>query len=236
MKMTTNVKLTRVLTVLIPLAGLQACGEDGKVDLGTSVTGAVLSDYVDEWNGYTEATQLVFGSDRIRVRITSDGQGTLVLGESQTYPQATDPNVGYPPNEDPMSARVKESMFRPGMEYPLHGVKVESKRIRFTVSTNDFYKSWCELQTPVPTDDPGVFYCGPNGFSGTADGCFAAGTEAPIDCAKAALCIGGHVCTCTATSCTANLDSNTQFDAALREDGTLLEGTFNNVTVRLERQ
>lgn len=236
MIMTMNVKLTRVLTVLIPLAGLQACSEDGNVDLGTSVTGAVLSDYVDEWDGYTEATQLVFGSDRIRVRITGDGQGTLVLGESQTYPPATDPNVGYPPNEDPMSARVKQGAFRPGMEYPLHGVKVESKRIRFTISANDFYKSWCELQTPVPTEDPNFFFCGPSGYTGSPEGCFAGDTGTPIDCGKAALCAGPGVCACTATSCTSNQDYNTQFDAALREDGTLLEGTFHNVTVRLERQ
>ena len=146
--MTLNMKMTRLLSVLIPLAGVQACADNGNVDLGTSVTGASLTDYVDEWDGYTEAQQFVFGSDRIRVRITADGQGTLTLGESQTYPPATDPNVGYPPNEDPMSVIVKETMFRPGAEYPLHGVKVESKRIRFTVSTTDFYKGVVRAADP----------------------------------------------------------------------------------------
>jgi len=235
--MKANMKLTRLLSVLIPLAGVQACADNGKVDLGTSVTGASLADYVDAWEGYTEAQQFVPGSDRIRVKITGDGQGTLVLGESHTYPPATDPNVGYPPNEDTMGIIVKESMFRPGMEYPLHGVKVESKRIRFTVSTTDFYKAWCELQTPVATNDPNVFYCGPNGYSGTPEGvCTSADTGATIDCGKAALCTGPRVCVCTATACTSNTDFMTQFDGALREDGTLLEGTFNNATVRLERQ
>lgn len=237
MNLRTNKKMTRLLSVLIPLAGVQACAQNGKVDLGASVTGANLADYVDAWDGYTEAQQFVFDSDRIRVRINGNGLGTLVLGESQAYPPATDPNVGYPPNEDSMSAIIKTSMFRAGMEYPLHGVKVESKRIRFTVSTNDFYKSWCELQTPVATNDPNVFSCGPNGYTGTPDGmCFNGETGAPIDCAKAALCAGPRVCTCTATACTANADFFTQFDGALREDGTRLEGTFNNATVRLERQ
>lgn len=233
--MTTN--LTRLLSVLVPLAGVQACADNGKVDLGTSVTGASLVDYVDEWEGYTEAVSFVPGSDRIRLKIGGDGQGTLVLGESQTYPPATDPNVGYPPAEDPMMAIIKQSMFRPGMEYPLHGVKVESKRIRLTVSPNDFYQSWCALQTPVPTTSPGVFSCGPDGYSSTPEGtCVAANTGAPIDCGKAALCIGPRVCVCTATSCAANQDYSVSFDAALRDEGSLLEGTFNNATVRFERQ
>ena len=233
-----NLKMTRLVCVLVPLAGVQACAQKGStVDLGTNVTGASLADYVDEWDGYTEAQQFVSGSDRIRVKIGSDGQGTLVLGESQTYPPATDPNVGYPPDEDAMAVIIKPSMFRAGMEYPLHGVKVESKRIRFTVSTNDFYKAWCELQTPVPTTgNPDVYFCGPNGYSGNGEMCFAGDTGAPVNCAKAALCTGPLVCACTATSCTSNTDFSVQFDAALREQGTLLEGTFNNATVRFERQ
>jgi len=233
-----NLKMSRLLCVLVPLAGVQACAQKGTVDLGTNVTGASLADYVDEWDGYTEAHQFVSGSDRIRLKIGGDGTGTLVLGESQTYPPATDPNLGYPPDEDAMAATIKPSMFRAGMEYPLHGVKVESKRIRFTVSTNDFYKTWCELQTPVPTtSNPDVYFCGPDGYSGTPDGmCFRGDTGAPVSCAKAALCRGNSVCACTATSCTSNTDSSVQFDAALREQGTLLEGTFNNATVRFERQ
>jgi len=233
-----KLKKTRLLSILIPLAGVQACAQSGNVDLGANVTGASLADYVDSWDGYTEARQFVPGSDRIRLNITGDGQGSLVLGESQTYPPATDPNVGYPPGEgDFMSATIKASTFRPGFEYPLHGVKVESKRIRFTISTNDFYKSWCELQTPVATNNPDFYsYC-PNGFSSNGEGmCFAADTGAPVDCSKVALCTGVLVCTCTASSCTADLNYNTQFDAALREAGTLLEGTFNSTTVRFERQ
>jgi len=230
-------KTIRLLSVLVPMAGVQACAQNGTVDLGTSVTGASLADYADGWDGYTEAQQFVPGSDRLRVRIGGDGQGALILGESQTYPPATDPNVGYPPGEDFMSTIFKKVMFRPGMEYPLHGVKVESKRIRFTVSMNDFYKSWCELQTPVETSTPGVYFCGPNGYTGNADGmCFTGDTGAPVDCVKASLCTGNMVCSCTATSCTSNADFSVQFDAALREQGTLLEGTFNNATVRLERQ
>ena len=235
--MTLNAKMTRLLSVLIPLAGVQACAQNDNVDLGTSVTGATLSDYVDEWDGYTEAQQFIPGSDRIRVRISGDGQGTLTLGESQTYPAPTDPNVGYPPNEDAMSALIKDSMFRPGAEYPLHGVRVESKRIRFTVSTNDFYKAWCELQTPVATNDATVYSCGHNGYSGNGAGmCFVSDTGAPIDCRKASLCTGSRVCVCTASSCTSNPDYFVQFDAALRDEGVLLEGTFNSATVRLERQ
>ena len=243
MKLMMKTKMTRLLAVLILLAGVQACAQNSAVDIGNNgATGASLVDYVDQWDGYTEAQQFVFGSDRVRLSLTDNGQGTLVLGESQVYPAATDPNVGYPPGEDTMSVIVKESMFRAGFEYPVHGVKVESSRIRFTVSTTDFFKKWCELQTPVASQSPPVYFCGPDTYRGTADDmCFGqtdppGGMETPINCAKAALCIGNRVCSCTATACTSNGDSGIQFDAALREQGTLLEGTFNNATVRMQRK
>lgn len=235
-------KMTRILAVLIPFVGVQACSDNGTVDIGNNgKTGASLVDYVDSWDGYTEAQQFVFDSDRVRLKLTGDGQGTVVLGEAQTYPAATDPNVGYPTNEDAMSVIVKQNMFRAGFEYPVHGVKVEASRIRFTVSTNDFYKTWCELQTPVNSGQDGIYFCGPNGYRGNPDGtCVsldtAAGPGAPINCVKAALCTGQRTCACTATSCTSNGEFSTQFDAALREQGTLLEGTFNNATVRMQRQ
>jgi hypothetical protein len=125
------------------------------------------------------------------------------------------------------------------MEYPLHGVKVESKRIRFTVSMNDFYKAWCELQTPVETNTPGIYFCGPDSFVGDGSDsgtCYTGDPVVPINCAKASLCIGNQVCTCTATSCTSNDDFYVQFDAALGEEGAQLVGTFNSSTVRLDRQ
>ena len=75
------------------------------------------------------------------------------------------------------------------------------------------------------------------GYSSDGNGmCIATDTGAAISCAKASLCSGPRVCACTATSCTSNTDYFVQFDAALREEGAQLEGTFNNATVRLERQ
>lgn len=233
--------MTLRLAVLIPLAGAQACAQDSTVDLGKSVTGANLADYVDQWDGYTEAREFVFGSDRVRLTIAGDGQGTLMLGEAQAYPAATNPDVGYPPNEDYMLAIDNISSFRPGFEYPVHGVKVESSRIRFNVSLYEFFGSWCRLQVPVPSGgSPGVYFCGPDGYHSTAVGMCAwqgaDGMDKPIDCSKAALCAGPRICVCTATSCAPRLDENIQFDAALREEGTQLEGTFNRATVRMQRQ
>lgn len=233
--------MTLRLAVLIPLAGAQACAQNSNVDLGRSVTGANLLDYVDQWDGYTEAQEFVVGSDRVRLTIAGDGQGTLMLGEAQAYPAATNPDVGYPPNEDFMSTIVKMAGFRPGFEYPVHGVKVESSRIRFNVSLPDFFASWCQLQTPVPSGgSPGFYSCGPDGYHSTANGMCAwqgsDGLDKPIDCMKAALCSGPRVCVCTATSCAPNQAESIQFDAALREDGMQLEGTFNHATVRMQRQ
>lgn len=235
--------ITLRLAVLIPLAGAQACAQNSNVDLGRSVTGANLLDYVDQWDGYTEAQEFVFGSDRVRLTIAGDGQGAMMLGEAQAYPAATNPDVGYPPNEDFMSSIVKIAGFRPGFEYPVHGVKVESSRIRFNVSLNDFFGSWCRLQVPIPSTSggsPGFYFCGPDGY-GMGDGGMCswqgtAGMNKPIDCLKASLCVVSRVCVCTATSCAPSLEENIQFDAALREEGTQLEGTFNHATVRMQRQ
>lgn len=235
--MNMNTHPTRLLSLLIPLLMASSCAQDGDVDLGASVTGASLADYVASWEGYTEASQLVFGSDRVRLRIDRDGQGTVIFGESQTYPVATDPNVGYPPNEDQMQAVIKLIEWRPGMQYPLHDAKVENKRIRFTLMQTDFYKTWCELQTPVETDQGGFYSCSTGGFSRDPSGVCSTSRGEVIDCSKAMLCIGvPRVCTCTETSCTSAQDSFTQWDAALRDNGKSMEGTFQGVTVRLERR
>jgi len=230
-----NIKATMIL--LAAATGLQACGQDGNVDIGKNgVSGASLTDYADQWEGYTEATQLVFGSDRFRFRLNGDGTGTVVLGESQVYPPATDPNVGYPTDEDQMTAAVKVDMFRPGFEYPVHDVTVESKRIRFKVVPYDFYKGWCELQTPVESlSQKGVYFCGPNSLSQTSPGVCVGGDGTRIDCNKGLLC-GRFICQCTAAGCTSGDTGTTIFDGALYDQGTRLQGTFGTTTVRMERK
>jgi hypothetical protein len=188
-------------------------------------------------DGYTEAQQFVPGSDRFRFKLNGDGTGTVVLGESQTYPAATDPDVGYPADEDLMTVATKTGRYRAGFEYPVHDVIVESKRIRFKIAPNDFYKGWCELQTPVVSvDQAGIYSCGPNGFTQTTPGTCIGNDNKAINCTKAILCTGPFTCQCTATSCTASDNSATIFDGALYDSGTTLQGSFNSATVRMERK
>lgn len=231
-------RMTRGLVIVAAIAGLQACADNSAVDIGgNGVTGSSLTDYVDQWDGYTEAQQFVPGSDRFRFKLNGDGTGTVVLGESQTYPAATDPDVGYPADEDLMTVATKTGRYRAGFEYPVHDVIVESKRIRFKIAPNDFYKGWCELQTPVVSvDQAGVYSCGPNGFTQTTPGTCIGNDNKAINCTKAMLCTGPFTCQCTATSCTASDNSATIFDGALYDSGTTLQGSFNSATVRMERK
>jgi len=225
------------IILLAAATGLQACGQDGNVDIGKNgISGASLTDYADQWDGYTEARELVAGSDRFRLRLNGDGTGSVTLGESQVYAPATDPNVGYPLNEDQMSVLVLKDQFRPGFEYPVKDVKVESKRIRFSVSTTDFYKTWCELQTPVESlSQKDVFFCGPDSLTQTSPGVCVGGDGTRVDCLKAFLC-SSFVCQCTATACKPGDAGTVLFDGALYEQGASLQGTFYGTTVRLERK
>jgi len=230
-----TIKATIIL--LAAATGLSACGQDGNVDIGKNgISGASLTDYADQWDGYTEATELVPGSDRFRFRLNGDGTGVVVLGESQVYAPATDPNVGYPVDEDQMSAATKADSFRAGFEYPVHDVTVESKRIRFKVSPNDFYKGWCELQTPIESlTQKDVYFCGPDSLTQTSPGTCVGGDGTPINCSKALLC-ARFICQCTATGCTTGDTGTTIFDGALYDQGTTLQGSFRGTTVRMERK
>jgi hypothetical protein len=147
--MTKNVG-ARALAALLCGAGFSvACSGGGAVNIGnTNVVGAQLSDYAASWDGYAEAyTFTPDGSDRVRLTIAANGQGSLEVGNQTLVAPPTDPNLGYPPGtEDP-----KDTTTPPvweGVLYPIDGAQVQTNRIQVGIKPNDYYAAWCALQTP----------------------------------------------------------------------------------------
>jgi hypothetical protein len=139
----------RALVALLCGAGFSAaCSGAGTVNIGnTNVVGAQLSDYVASWDGYAEAyTFTPDGSDRVRLTIGTNGQGTFQVGNAALLPAPTDPNVGYPPGQpDPLTGI--NSGLSGGFLYPLYAARVQESRIQAGLKPNDFYGEWCALQT-----------------------------------------------------------------------------------------
>jgi hypothetical protein len=141
---------SRALVALLCGAGFSAaCSGGGAVNIGnTNVVGSQLSDYAASWDGYAEAyTFTPDGSDRVRLTIAANGQGTFEVGNAALLPSPTDPNVGYPPGKpDPLTG--PNSGLSGGVLYPLYAARVQESRIQAGLKPNDYYGAWCALQTP----------------------------------------------------------------------------------------
>jgi len=156
---------TRVLVALLCGAGAPlACSGGGAVNIGnTEVAGSQLSDYAASWDGYAEAyTFRPDGSDRVRLSIDANGQGTFRVGNATTLlAPPTDPNVGYPPG---ISALGANDGPREDFLYPIHAANVQEARIQLGINAGDLFAAWCVLQTPIPyyetttVDDAGTSY------------------------------------------------------------------------------
>ena len=231
------------VAVLVALACAgAACGSQSSVDIGGN-RGAALLDYSGDWDGYMEAYQLSDGSDRIRISVGADGQGTARLGDSPLIPPPTDFNVGYPPTgTDPRTAFL----------FSIQDAHVESSRMRFGLTSTETLAPWCEHQLPVldtvNVTTPPRYGCGPNTVAGNEGGvCYFLdenGTKVIKDCGWIDLCVGGGACGCTETSCTSPAPSPVStilVDAALDSGGSQLVGTVDfgligtRVTVRLNK-
>lgn len=226
-------KKTRLLSpalILCAVGPLVGCSSDKPVNIGnTSVIGAQLSDYAATWDGYAEATTFPDGSDRVRLTIDANGQGTLRVGNAALLAPPTVANSGYP-TENPNAA---QQTVIPGFLYPIYATQVQAARMQLGLNPTDLYAAWCALQAPVPyqittlvtpsgtyvtigVGDAGVvstqYACvAPNSVvetngvceitTATDGGADGGGTR--IDCAKATLCATEFsVCTCTASACT----------------------------------
>lgn len=246
-----------VLGAVLMLVG---CSE-GTVDIGkdrnSTTFGEKLSDYDGAWDGYAEAFvfPLTNESDRLRIVIDAAGQGTLQIGEGS----ASVPPVEATPPPGPWT-RWEESAWTmaPGFAYPLHDLRVDERRLRFTINGSDLFAPWCQAQIPTYYEAFGNYACGPlsvgSDMFAPVDECFTPATtfpedREPIECGRAMLCCNDRAaaCVCTATSCapasrpelliTADLSLTGEGDDMV---GTVVIGNVDpqateRVTVRLSR-
>jgi hypothetical protein len=143
---------TRVLLGFLCGAGIPlGCSGGGAVNIGnTNAVGSQLSDYAASWEGYAEAyTFMPDSSDRVRLTIGANGQGTVEVGDTALLPPPTDPNVGYPsPGEPQKDGYGLNSGLAGGVLYPIYAARVQESRIQAGLKPNDYYGAWCALQTP----------------------------------------------------------------------------------------
>jgi hypothetical protein len=243
-------------TLALATAG---CGGGSTGNGGT--TGYSLVDYVARWDGYAEAFTFRDGSDRVRLVLNANGEGTLQVGDAPLASAATDPTLG-PPGVWDVPHSYAYAYLNPGFLYPVYQPNVEAKRIRLGADYHDAWRDWCAMQTPVYSEQLGDYSCAPDLTIGDDTGCFytdaATGALVQIDCLRAAFCETVSPCTCgtrptpmlcacTANGCEAPRTTATgayfvKIDAALEDDGASLVGTLaiddveQRYTIRLTRQ
>lgn len=236
---------------------MAACGQGSPGNGQTS--GYTLVDYVARWDGYAEAFTFRDGSDRIRLVLDANGQGTLEVGNEPAAPPVTDPALG-PPGVWDLPTNYSFANLNPGFRYPLYAPNVEAKRIRLSADYHDAWREWCGMQTPVYSEQLGSYACAPDLTIGDDTGCFytdgASGSLVQMDCLKADFChmpspcscaSTPMLCQCTASGCEAPRTTSAgavfvKIDAALEDDGASLVGTLaiddigQRYTIRLMRQ
>ena len=242
-------KCARVVLMGVVASIPLACSDQGSV---TTYTGNQISDYVATWDGYAEAYTFEDGSDRIRLRIAADGQGSIQVGDTALLPHPVDPGAA-PWNW--ISGNALVTRLKPGFLYPIYEPRVETARIRLGANFRDLYADWCPTQTPylVAGSDPPFYACVPNGDGNivasddgksctTTDGL---GQPMAVDCLTVLACLypppcdattggcdtnhSGLLCACDASSCSIERVPGQypiKIDAALEDDGSKLVGTF----------
>lgn len=238
------------LALVVALAvGAVGCSSDSDVDIGdgqtASHTGEALTDYAAVWDGYAVAYTFADGSDKVRLVVDAEGNGTLTVGDPLP-----------PPTYEAGSAPPAVANIVPGFAFPVQSAKVEAARLRFGVGLNDAIEPWCEAQPPVPFDPsyPDVYAC-MREFAVLQDDnhCQALDTGEVVNCDARIYC--SYVCECTAESCrvggnpAANAthgsgsplpEARATFDAALADEGNVLEGRLvvmtERIDVRFQRQ
>jgi hypothetical protein len=234
-------KIHGLLTTLL-LLGASACSSDSQVDIGDGKLGESLTDYAATWDGYAEAYTFSDGSDRVRLNLDANGEGTFEVGES--------PAVVTDPANPPGASRPE---LVPGFAYTVRFSTVEDNRLRFRIDANEVVAPWCSAQTSYEQGaGSGNYLCVPSGGSIMGgEACFiiqGSDIEIPVDCDALMLCRLGDMCKCSASGCSTPEiieESPVQFavDGALDASGDELEGTLllgeleaSTPTIRLTRQ
>jgi hypothetical protein len=225
---------SRKATCVLMLSALSACADNAEIiDLGDdtppSALGASLVDYAGTWDGYVEAFSFSDGSDRIRVRLESDGTGVLEVGDSEQSPAPT--------KEDVQTAvfAYYQNGPAPAFDYAISEARVEDQRIRFSLASKQNLDKWCALWTPmlgIQTTGEPLYSCLP------VPGALFTGDQMcklnDLDEAQSVPCGSescAWLCHCGPDTCSADYDGKPSgndlvFDATLEQDGDKLVGTL----------
>jgi hypothetical protein len=192
---------------------------------------------VGTWQGYMEKTNLPSRSDAVKLVISAANAshvcGTITMGTGTPPPVPTDPDhpsiPGVVPDGGPMPPpnSVGGAYLIDGSPLTILNGKPSLPRLQFEANPNQFWKPWCELQTPYLREgQENEWYCVPLNTQGETSwtpetGCVLGPFDrgVPVDCNKAALCSIAQVCTCTSTGCTVSgAEGGLQFDLRLTGD------------------
>lgn len=245
---------------------LHGCSSDSRdVGEGLSLDRSQLESYAASWDGYVEAFEFQSTSDRVRIELDENGNGTIRFGNLEPIEPADDPDELYPP-PPPIPGwggatgiggymNMGGSPFGATYEayiYSISGARVEDERIRLEVDVGELYDSWCDLQASYldPNSEPGYprYSCAPSsGWTSDGTTCWLSDpvtgmtTTTEWDCGKLWMCSGSQICECDEEGCISRESKSISMDAALDDDGESLEGTLvlpeaGRLTVRLRRQ
>jgi hypothetical protein len=207
------------------------------------------------WQGEFDTYALRSGSKAVRIQFTGapgpNGLcGTVTFGEGVPPPIATDPQAP-PPGENNLNyGQIIEGFayefIAPGTApsdagAPARPLGLEDQRVRFGITLNQVYKSWCNLQLAYWQVNPfkgnlsnpptKLFRCAPEGaYAARPNGssCDSGFSVPGLSCTQNLYCFL-DVCECNANyaaaaelGCTVNPSDATEFDLSLA--GTILSG------------
>lgn len=224
--------------VVVPVPQVQIAGGDQRI--------------VGEWQeANCDPAAQTQGCARLLITLTDTGEatGNLMFGSLQSapgmFPEAEDPDVGYPVGLD---LRKYGDLISPTalVPYRMLDGSFKNGQLTFAWSPLDLWHTWCGLQKPYPVtrsgrrfdycvpsklqdqkgiDESKVLLCMPVDFM-----CPGSNNASPKPC----VCSGGSgwnclgVCRCDNVKCDADLYSVQRQEASLTLGGTRLSGSLTN--------
>jgi hypothetical protein len=205
------------------------------------------------WTGYFESTSLAVGDDAIKLTIDQAADGSnqihIVFGSKPAPAPATSATDRYPTDPSALADPPPSGpgfissplFFMPGFSYPTHEVQWVGQRLKFGVSIDEAWDSWCKLQKSYWTQQPGsdqrYYSCVPGlGWSSqpTGDGgveCFGLldGQQIPLSCDQVSMC-SARYCQCDECGCAAPVAAPPFFDITFDGDVATGSGPPGNVS------
>lgn len=205
--------MTRTCMKVGLLAGVvlisSACS-GGEVDIGdeansTAGNGSKLSKFAGSWDGQIDLWQADSGSNRVRIELDAEGQGSVRFGDlpiqsASDHPYANDqsfPNSDLPSN-DPIETAI----------YPVHEPVVDAGTLEFFVELGDLFDAFCAAQVNVTPkcDNPDLVGVRQD----TPDECILKlrdpddnYSEVEVPCPRAYICYRFRSCVCSEDACEA---------------------------------